>query len=198
MDKYARKVRPAKVTDCAAIAQLYSISSDGVADYVWTQIAEPGENILAIGQQRYERTDTDFSYENCHVVEQDNQVIGLLSSFAIHIDPDYVEDDPILAPFMILEEDDSYYICGVSLFEQYRGQGIGSDLMALAENLAKEKGFSKTSLVVFEDNAGAKKLYERLGYKEVKRSTITPHPLIHFEGDAILMVKHLNSSPIPQ
>jgi hypothetical protein len=32
-------VRPARKEDCAAIAALYSISSDGVADYIWTRLA---------------------------------------------------------------------------------------------------------------------------------------------------------------
>lgn len=61
--------------------------------------------------------------------------------------------------------------------------------MELAECHAKEKGFNTLSLIVFEKNYGAKKLYDQLGYKEVKRSAVYLHPLIHFDGDAILMAK---------
>ena len=32
-------IRPARKEDCASIAALYSISSEGVADYVWTKLA---------------------------------------------------------------------------------------------------------------------------------------------------------------
>ena len=63
--------------------------------------------------------------------------------------------------------------------------------MELAERQCREQGLQKLSLIVFEQNAGAKRLYERLGYREIDRRKITPHPLIHFTGDAILMSKTL-------
>ena len=59
----------------------------------------------------------------------------------------------------------------------------------LVEQQAREKGFNKISLVVFEQNTGAKRLYDRLGYVEVAREPVYPHPLIHHTGDALLMVK---------
>lgn len=182
-------IRPATKQDCAAIARLYSISSDGVADYIWTKLAKPGEDIFEVGRKRYEQVDTAFSYENCTVVESAGEVIGMLVAFPIFVDPAEQESDPVLAPYGKLEEDNSYYICGVAFFPEYRGMGLGSQLMALAEKQAREKGFHKLSLIVFEKNEGAKRLYERIGYHEVNRETIYPHPLIHFEGDALLMVK---------
>ena len=183
--------RPARKADCGVIARLYRISSDGVADYIWTKLAAPGEDILDVGRRRYEREDTLFSYRNCTVVEVDGHVAGMLVAFPMHVDPNYVESDPVLAPYSALEEDDSYYICGMALFPEYRGQGIGTALLALAEQHAREKGFSRLSLIVFEQNTGAKKLYERSGYRETKRAAVHPHPLIHYTGDALLMVKDL-------
>ncbi len=183
--------RPARKEDCAVIASLYSISSDGVADYVWSKLASPDQDILDIGRMRYEREDSLFSYKNCTIAEIDGDIVGMIVAFPMHVDPDEFEDDPVLAPYSKLEEDNSYYICGVALFEEFRGQGIGTALLELAENHALEKGFTKLSLIVFEENSGAKKLYDRSGYIEVNREPIYPHPFIHYTGDAILMVKHL-------
>jgi hypothetical protein len=45
--------------------------------------------------------------------------------------------------------------------------------------------------MVFEQNSGAKRLYDRGGYREVSRAPVNPHPLIHYTGDAILMVKEI-------
>jgi ribosomal protein S18 acetylase RimI-like enzyme len=42
---------------------------------------------------------------------------------------------------------------------------------------------------VFAQNAVAKKLYERLGYSDVDREKIVGHPLMHYPGDALLMVR---------
>jgi len=42
--------------------------------------------------------------------------------------------------------------------------------------------------VAFEENRGAVRLYRRLGYREIARAPIVPHPLIRSTGDALLMV----------
>ena len=67
-----------------------------------------------------------------------------------------------------------------------------ANLLILIENyqFARHR-LAKLSLVVFEENVGARKLYERLGYREVARATIVPHALIHYSGDALLMVKSI-------
>jgi len=184
--------RPARKGDCPDIAALYRISSDGVADYIWSKLAGPGEDPLTVGQRRYAREDTAFSYRNCTVIEQADRVIGMLVAFPMHIDPAEVESDPVLAPYSKLEEDDSYYICGMAVIPEFRGAGLGTRLLALAEAQAANRSFDKLSLIVFEQNSGAKRLYDRHGYREVDRAAVYPHPLIHYTGDAILMVKELN------
>ena len=182
--------RAARKTDCRMIAKLYSISSDGVADYIWTTLAGPGESILDVGQRRYEREGTPFSYENCTIVEVDGGIAGMLIAFPMHVDPNEPgTDDPVLAPYAKLEEDNSYYICGIAILLPFRGRGIGSALLQRAEKDAVSRGYDKTSLIVFEENRGAKRLYDRFGYAEVARAAIVTHPLIHHSGDAILMVK---------
>jgi len=184
--------RPANKTDCRAIASLYSISSDGVADYIWSKMAGPGEDILDIGQQRYERENTLFSYQNCTLAMVNDAIAGMLVAFPMWTDGDAVADtDPVLAPYSQLEEDASYYVCGVALFPEFRGQGIGSQFMQMAEDATRDQGLDKLSLVVFEQNEGARRLYDTLGYQEVSRAAIVPHPLIHYSGDALLMVKQL-------
>jgi len=184
--------RPARKSECRTIARLYSISSDGVADYVWTQLAEPGEDILDVGQRRYENEESAFSYRNCTVATIKDEAVGMIVAFPIFVDENAeLESDSVLAPYSRLEEDNSYYICGVTLFPEYRGLGIGTKLMTLAEEQARDKGFAKLSLIVFEKNEGAKRLYERLGYRVVAREAIVPHELIHYTGDALLMVKQL-------
>lgn len=183
--------RPARKDDCADIAALYRISSDGVADYIWSKLAEPGEDILAVGQRRYERENLAFSYQNCTIVEEGGNIVGMLVAFPMHVDASDTETDPVLAPYSKLEEDDSYYVCGMAMFPEHRGRGIGTRLLALAEEHARQQGYGKVSLIVFEQNSGAKRLYDRSGYIEVSREAVFPHPLIHYTGDAILMVKNI-------
>ena len=186
--------RPAVKSECRKIAELYGISSDGVAEYIWTKMADPGEDVLHIGQRRYEQEDSVFSYRNCSMVDLDETAAGMLVAFPMEIDDEYMESDPVLIPYSKLEEPDSYYICGMAVFPKYRGRGIGTQLLMLAEKNAREHELQKLSLVVFEQNEGAKHLYERSGYYEKAREPIVPHPLIHFDGNAVLMVKNLADS----
>jgi ribosomal protein S18 acetylase RimI-like enzyme len=188
--------RPAEKADCRAIAQLYSISSDGVADYVWSKLAASGEALVDVGARRYAREDSVFSYRNCTVATLGSEVIGMLVAYPLNAGcgGDDSEADPVLAPYGKLEEDGSYYVCGVAVFPEYRGKGIGTDFLQLAERQARQQGKRKLSLIVFAENSGAKRLYERLGYREKLREPVVPHPLIRCSGDALLMVKALEVS----
>lgn len=54
------KFRPARCTDARDIARLFQISSEGASDYIWSQLAQPGEDLLDVGERRYARDDVDF------------------------------------------------------------------------------------------------------------------------------------------
>lgn len=57
--------RPGRSSDARDIARLFQITSEGVADYIWSQLAEPGQDLLDVGTARYARDNVDFSYQNC-------------------------------------------------------------------------------------------------------------------------------------
>ena len=184
--------RPARKDECRTIARLYSISSDGLADYIWTTLAKPGEDILDVGERRYSNEALHFSYKNSLVADYDGEIKGMLVAFPMHLheNPDAgPETDPVLIPYTKLEKDNSYYIMGVAIFPEYRGQGVGSKFLEQAARKAIEYSLPQLSLIVFEQNEGAKRLYERHGFYEIMREKVVPHHLIHYTGSALLMVK---------
>jgi len=179
----------AQKDDAALIARFYQMSSDGVADYIWSKLAEPGEELLDVGARRYARENTNFSYQNCRLYRTEEKVLGMLFAFPMHVDADTSESDPILRPYSELEQKNSYYISGVAIDPGYRGKGLGSQLMFAAEAAALRLNLPRLSLLVFEQNQGAFKFYKRLGYVEIGRRAVVPHPFLHFGGDAVLMSK---------
>jgi ribosomal protein S18 acetylase RimI-like enzyme len=184
--------RPAHKNDARKIAELYRISSDGLAEYIWTTLAQSSEDILDVGTRRYAWENTLSGYQNCIIAELNQQVVGMLGAYPICSPEEKPpEEDPVLAPYSKLEESHSLYISGVALYEKYRSCGIGSLLLEMAEQQARDQAIEKLSLIVFEQNTGAKKLYEIMGYQEVARETIYPHPLIRYTGNALLMLKML-------
>lgn len=184
-------LRPARRDDAPDIARLFLISSDGLAEYIWSQIEGSETDILAVGAMRYARDDVAFSYQNCQIAEHDGAVVGMLHAFEMTAD-DEIETDPVLRPYAELEDPGSLYVSGVAVDAACRGGGIGRALMAFAEERADAENLPRVSLICFEPNAGALRLYRSLGYREVDRRAIVPHPCLHYaSGDALLLVKDL-------
>jgi ribosomal protein S18 acetylase RimI-like enzyme len=190
------QIRPAMIDDAHNIASLIAISSDGVAVVEWQQKAEQeGCSALDIGERTYRNSTGNYSWHNATMVEKAGRVCGMLLAFAI---PDAaprntanrpdINADNVFAPYMYLEEPNSWYICGVAVYPEHRGQGIGTQLMQVANEQARQHGFDKLSLVAFEQNSGSVRLYQRLGFEIVDQATVIPHPLIHYTGQALLMV----------
>ena len=94
----------------------------------------------------------------------------------------------VFAPYKYLEAPDTWYICGITVTPEHRGQGIGKRLMQIAREQALDHGHDRLSLVVFEENTVAVRLYRQMGYEIIKRAPVVPHPLIRCSGDALLMV----------
>jgi len=184
--------RPAGRDESRTIARLFSMASDGVADYVWTKYAKPGEDTLDAGERRYSDESSPFSYRNCVIAESGGKIAGMMVSFPMDSTDDPGESgetDPVLAPYSRLEQPGSYYISGMALFPEYRGMGIGTKFLEIAEEKAARYSLPQLSLIVFEENEGAVRLYRRRGFYETMREPVVPHPPIKYSGQALLMVK---------
>lgn len=183
------RIRPAAREDSTAIAGLFLVSSDGLAEYIWSRITEPGESVAEAGARRYAREGVAFSYENCLIAEQGGETVGMAHSFLMEEDPDAVpESDPVLRPYTQLEEYGSLYLSGLAVVEGVRGAGIGARLMQAVNARANALSLEKISLMVFERNTGAMRFYQRLEFEEIARRPIVPHPSLHYQdGDAILL-----------
>lgn len=186
-------LRAARREDSRAIAELFRLSSGGVADYIWQLLKPeyPGLDLLDIGEQRYAREGVNFSCENCTIAEHDGAVLGMLHAYEM-TDSSEPETDPVLRPYAELEAPGSLYISGVALFPEYRNLGIGSRLMDAAMQTARERDVPKLSLIAFEQNEGSWRLYLRLGYDVVDQRPVVPHPLIRYTGNALLMTRAVN------
>ena len=72
----------------------------------------------------------------------------------------------------------------ISILPEFRGHGIGTDLMNYLFGLLREHGYIRTSLSVQQDNP-AVRFYQRLGYE------ITDEKLDHAGHEDYIMVKNL-------
>jgi len=182
-------IRPAARGDAAAIAELFLISSDGLAAYIWNGMEQAGRSLIEIGTERYAREDVAFSYQNCLMAEAGGAVAGMVHSFEMP-ESDEEEADPVLRPYAELDDPGSLYISGVAVDPGHRNAGIGTKLLEAAHDRARQLALPRLSLICFEQNTGAMRLYRRHRYVEQDRRAIVPHPTLHYkDGDACLLVK---------
>jgi Acetyltransferases len=125
-----------------------------------------------------------FGRENIHAVSDDENLRGILVSFS---GKETSLWNDLKAYFRILNFNDflkcavkgtlisksltaspgknDYYLSNVAVDPQFRGQGIGTYILKNAVKTAEEKGCRRVLLDVTFNNKGAKKLYERFGFK---------------------------------
>jgi ribosomal protein S18 acetylase RimI-like enzyme len=192
-DERSAVLRSARKGDARAIAELFHISSDGVADYIWTALQDeyPGLEPIEVGERRYQRENAVFSYRHCLVVEQAGGIIALVHAFPIapagETAAQSEPDDPVLRPYAELEAPGSLYISAMAVRPGYRGKGIGRRLLEAARQRARALGLEQLSLLCFAGNTEARRLYEREGFSVIDRREVVPHPLIHHTGEVLLM-----------
>lgn len=66
------------------------------------------------------------------------------------------------------------YISDIAVDSAFEGQGIGRILLDKAEDRAREEGCSLLTLYVFSNNSRARKVYEKLGFKEEVTKYVKP------------------------
>ncbi|MDP6574758.1 MAG: GNAT family N-acetyltransferase [Rhodospirillales bacterium] len=184
-------IRQAVKEDSAEIARLFLISSDGLAEYIWSKVGGPGETVIEAGARRYARQGVAFSYENCLIAEREGDTVGMAHGFGMEEDPDAEpESDPVLKPYSELEDYGSLYLSAMAVVEQYRNAGIGAALMEAVNRRARGLSLRRISLICFERNVGAMRLYRKLGFRELDRRAVVPHPTLHYrDGDAVLLAR---------
>jgi ribosomal protein S18 acetylase RimI-like enzyme len=62
----------------------------------------------------------------------------------------------------------SGYLYGLRVFGPFQRLGIGTALIARAEELLRERGYRFATIAVEHDNADARRLYERLGFVAIR------------------------------
>jgi RimJ/RimL family protein N-acetyltransferase len=166
-------LRRAAPRDAQALAELVDFASEGLARYLWTKTAGPGGDPWAVGRERALREAGAFSYRNAVVLEQAGRVAAGLIGYSLPDRPEPIPDS-MPAMFVPLQELENlapgtWYVNVLAAYPQHRGKGHGTALLALADRLAADTGCRGLSIIVSDANTGARRLYERCGYREAGR-----------------------------
>jgi len=190
------EIRNATRENAGDLAYLINLAGEGIPAYLWQGMIEGNETALDVGARRAARDEGGFSYTNARICVADHELLGMILSYR---QPDPYQTGPlaelpeVVRPLVQLEAraPGSWYVNAIATFERHRGKGVARELMADDELRARAAGCSLTSLIVASENAGARRLYQRLGFDDVASLPVVPYPGALHGGSWVLMLKPL-------
>jgi ribosomal protein S18 acetylase RimI-like enzyme len=189
----APPLRLARAGDAPVLARLLDYAGEGLLLYAWTQMAEPGQDPWDYGAQRQaEKVAKGWVI----VVDEGNGPIAGLTGYAIGAEPGSLDGLP--AVFVPLQELwnlalRTWYVNMLAALPEARGRGLGTRLLGLADEIARDQGLSRLSLIVADSNAGARRLYARHGYAETARRTMVKESWQSHGTDWLLLIKDIGA-----
>lgn len=187
--------RRATAGDAGTLAEFVEFASEGLALYLWTKIAGTGHNPWSIGRERVLSGTVGLSFQNAVLAEILGRPAAGLISYALPDTTETISDKlpAMLAPLHELTNRalGTWYVHVLAASPEYRGSGLGSALLAVADDLAASARKTGLSLIVSDTNIGARKLYERCGYHEVARCKMVKEQWQHPGTEWVLLRKDL-------
>ena len=164
--------RWATVDDAEPMTRLVNFAGEGMPVYIWTRLAEDGQSPWQIGRERARRESGSFSYRNTVVREDGGEVVACLIGYPLPDEPEPVDYGELPAMFRPLQELEdlapkTWYVNVLAAFPEHRGKGYGGALLVIADEITRDTDREGLSIIVSDANSGARRLYERSGYKEI-------------------------------
>jgi len=86
---------------------------------------------------------------------------------------------------------DTWYVNVLAIRPQFRGAGLGTRLLAHADDIASRRGHRGLSVIVSDANRGARRLYERCGYEEAASRAMVKEAWVNEGQNWVLLMKTL-------
>ena len=113
------------------------------------------------------------------ILNDNDEIIGMLMAYISEMPYDFrlkslkliIVD--ILDHFVLCDiEKDDLYVAEIAIDDSLRGQGLGKQVLLDVIDYAKSKNLNRVILDADFRNIGARKLYERIGFKEFNKKRL--------------------------
>lgn len=188
------KYRPGEKKDCAKLAELINIASDGVVEYLFHDLV-PGMTPVQVIAHNLENDHYPHSYKSAIVATDYNGIVGMSLSYSssYHKITDEMRSffpaDRLehFSAFYSSRIENTWFLDALCVIESHRRHGIGEKLISLTKDKALENGYNALSLMVFADNTLAIPVYERTGFEIVQNVELRGNEFIKHEDGCLLM-----------
>lgn len=169
-------IRAARATDAEHLTRFINMAADDLPLHFWRRSVGPEGDPWAYGRERAARETGSFSFRNAWLAEADGEVAACLLGYPTDPQPAPIEPDtpPIFVPLLELEAlaPGSWYLNVLATYTQHRGKGLGSALLAKAEDIARSAGHRTISLIAEDSHQDALRLYRAKGFQEIARRPV--------------------------
>lgn len=186
-------IREARASDAAHLVRFINMAADDLPLHFWRKTVGPDGDPWALGAGRAARETGSFSYRNAWLAEVDGAVAACLLGYAAETQPGPIDPDtpPLFVPLLELEAlaPGAWYLNVLATYDEYRGKGLGSALLAHAETVAAAAGHAEISLIAEDTHQDALRLYTAKGYREIARRPVVKEDWAVDAGEWILFTK---------
>lgn len=189
------RTRHACIDDAPVLAELVNSAGEGLPVYLWSKLAGPGETAQEVGCRRAARETGSFSYRNATIIEHEGRPAGALIGYEIPDTPEPVDPEmpEMFVPLQELENlaPGTWYVNVLAVLPNFRNFGLGTKLLGLADETGRQLGKRGMSVIVSDANTGARRLYERLGYRKLAQRKMVKEDWVNDGQEWILLTKAL-------
>lgn len=180
-------IRKASFQDSDAIATYLLLAMEAiVCEFIGQNDPEKAKAFLLHFVQQ---ENNQYSYQNCFIVEDDNQIIAAANIY------DGAKLKQLRSPIIkyiethfskvFNPEDETqageFYIDSLGVNPSQQGRGIGAKLLKFLIHYYVTQNNKAIGLLVEENNPNAKRLYEKLGFEPVGEKILVGKKLMHLQ-----------------
>jgi ribosomal protein S18 acetylase RimI-like enzyme len=188
------RIRPATPRDATDLVAMIDMAGEGLPTCFWSHMAEAGQSPIEIGRARAMREAGAFSYRNAWIAEIGAAVAGILIGYTIDdpVDLSNIDDlHEIARPLVRLEAKapGHWYVNALAVYPEFRRLGVGTRLLHQADALGRASAPNGMTIIVASENIGARRLYERFGYREKASEPLVAYPGFKRGGEWVLLTR---------
>lgn len=180
-------IRKANLQDSEAIATYLLLAmEDIVCEFIGQNDSKKALDFL---QYFVQKENNQYSYQNCFVAEENNQIIAAINVYdgskltqlrapiatyiKTHFRKDFNPEDETHAG--------EFYIDSFGVHPNQQGKGIGGKLLQFVIDLYVIQNHQTLGLLVEEENPKAKKLYLKLGFEQIGEKMLVGKRMFHLQ-----------------
>jgi ribosomal protein S18 acetylase RimI-like enzyme len=190
--------RIGKPDDSLKIAEGIDRASGGIVEFLFHGLLGSYTAVQVMANSLQEKQGSD-SYENAIVAEYQGNIIGVVYSYPAKFHGitentrSFFPSDRLafLGDFYNSRVEDSWFLDSIFVDDKFRGEGIGSKLIELTKQKARDHDYKQLSLMVMADNTVARRTYEKNNFRIFKHIDVQEHELIPHKGGVYLLVSNL-------